>query len=45
MENVFELTVEDGDEGVFAISFVAQPAIERDFVYLNNLSYLGLSVL
>ena len=36
MENVFELTVEDGDEGVFAISFVAQPAIERDFVYLNK---------
>ena len=36
MDNLFELTVEPGDEGVFAISFVAQGAIEKDFVYLNK---------
>jgi hypothetical protein len=36
MDNLFELTLEDGDEGVFAVSFVAEPAIERDFVYLNK---------
>ena len=36
MDNLFELTVEEGDEGCFAVSFVAEPAIERDFVYMNK---------
>jgi len=36
MDNLFELTVEDDDIGVFAVSFVAEPAIEREFVYFNK---------
>jgi hypothetical protein len=36
MDNLFELTLEDDDIGVFAVSFVAEPAIERDFVYMNK---------
>jgi hypothetical protein len=35
-ELLYELTLDgDGDE-VFAVSFVAEPAIERDFIYLNK---------
>jgi hypothetical protein len=36
MEELFELILEDEEDGVFANSFVAAGAIERDFVYFSN---------
>jgi hypothetical protein len=36
MNDLFELTLKDDTDEVFAISFVAEPAIERDFVYMNK---------
>jgi hypothetical protein len=33
---LFELVVEEDDDGVFANSFVEEPAIERDFVFFNK---------
>lgn len=36
MDNLFQLTLQDDTDEVFAVSFVADPAIERDFVYLNK---------
>lgn len=35
-ELLYELTLDGDEDEVFAISFVAQPAIERDFVYMNK---------
>ena len=36
MEDIFELVLQDEEDGVFANSFVAAGAIERDFVYFSN---------
>ena len=36
MEELFELILEDEEDGVFANSLVAAGAIERDFVYFSN---------
>jgi hypothetical protein len=36
MDNLFQLTVVDDTDEVFAVSFVADPAIERDFVFFNK---------
>ena len=36
MENLFELILQDPEDEVFAVSFVAEPAIEKDFVYMNK---------
>ena len=36
MDNLFQLTVVDDSDEVFAVSFVADPAIERDFVFFNK---------
>lgn len=36
MNDLFELTLKDDTDEVFAVSFVAEPAIERDFVYMNK---------
>jgi hypothetical protein len=36
MEELFELILQDEEDGVFANSFVAAGAIERDFVYFSN---------
>ena len=37
MEKLYELLIEDDNtDEVFAVSFVAEPAIERDFVYMNK---------
>lgn len=37
MEKLYELLIEDENtDEVFAVSFVAEPAIERDFVYMNK---------
>jgi len=33
-DNLFELVLKDAEDEVFAVSFVAEPAIERDFVYM-----------
>jgi hypothetical protein len=33
---LFELVVEEEDDGVFANSFVEEPAMERDFVFFNK---------
>jgi hypothetical protein len=33
---LFELVVEEDNDGVFANSFVEEPAIERDFVFFNK---------
>ncbi len=33
---LFELVVEEDGDGVFANSFVEEPAIERDFVFFNK---------
>jgi hypothetical protein len=34
--DLFELVLEDEEDGVFANSFVETPAIERDFVFFNK---------
>lgn len=36
MEELFELVLQDEEDGVFANSLVAAPAIERDYVWLNK---------
>lgn len=36
MEDLFELVLQDEEDGVFANSLVASPAIERDYVWLNK---------
>jgi len=36
MEELFELILQDEEDGVFANSLVAAGAIERDFVYMSN---------
>jgi hypothetical protein len=36
MEELFELVLQDEEDGVFANSLVASPAIERDYVWLNK---------
>lgn len=36
MNDLFELKLTDDTDEVFAVSFVAEPAIERDFVYMNK---------
>jgi hypothetical protein len=36
IEELFELILEDSEDGVFANSLVESPAIERDFVWLNK---------
>lgn len=36
MDNLFQLTLQDDTDEVFAISMVKDPAIERDWVYLNK---------
>jgi hypothetical protein len=36
MEDLFELILQDEEDGVFANSLVARGAIERDFVYFSN---------
>jgi len=36
MEDLFELILQDEEDGVFANSLVAAPAIERDYVWLNK---------
>ena len=36
MEELFELILEDEEDGIFANSLVAAGAIERDFVYFSN---------
>lgn len=36
MDNLFQLTVVDDTDEVFAVSFVADPAIEKDFVFFNK---------
>jgi hypothetical protein len=36
MEDLFELILQDEEDGIFANSLVAQGAIERDFVYFSN---------
>ena len=36
MEELFELILQDEEDGVFANSFVAAGAIEKDFVYFSN---------
>jgi len=36
MEDLFELVLQDEEDGVFANSLVAAPAIERDYVWLNK---------
>jgi hypothetical protein len=36
MEELFELVLQDDEDGVFANSLVASPAIERDYVWLNK---------
>ena len=35
-EELYELTVEDTEDGVFAVSFVESPAIERDFIFFGK---------
>ena len=34
--DLYELTIEEDEDGVFANSFVEAPAIERDFVFFNK---------
>lgn len=36
MEELYELILQDEEDGVFANSLVAAPAIERDYVWLNK---------
>ena len=36
MEELFELKVEDASDGLFAVSFVESPAIERDFIFMSK---------
>ena len=36
MEELFELILQDEEDGVFANSLVSAPAIERDYVWLNK---------
>jgi hypothetical protein len=36
MDNLFQLVINDAEDEVFAVSFVADPAIERDFVYMSK---------
>lgn len=36
MDNLYQLVVQDEEDEVFAVSFVADPAIERDFVYMSK---------
>ena len=36
MEELYELILQDEEDGIFANSLVAQGAIERDFVYFSN---------
>ena len=36
MEELFELILQDEEDGIFANSLVAAGAIERDFVYFSN---------
>ena len=34
--DLYELTLEEEEDGVFAVSAVETPAIERDFVFFNK---------
>ena len=36
IEELYELILQDDEDGVFANSLVESPAIERDFVWLNK---------
>ena len=36
MDNLYQLVLQDPEDEVFAVSFVADPAIEKDFVYFNK---------
>ena len=35
-EELYELILQDEEDGVFATSFVDSPAIERDFVFFGK---------